>query len=84
MAGSPGGGHILCSSNSLHPGVKPENALAMFRAAKKYGDYADIPLQPTLRAEDLDMMKLTRATTRRRIPRGARARRKAGTRQAQK
>ncbi len=35
--GSHGGGHILCSSNSLHPGVRPENALAMFRAAKKYG-----------------------------------------------
>ena len=42
-AGSPGGGHVICSSDSLHPGVKPENALAMFRAAKRYGDYARVP-----------------------------------------
>ncbi len=40
---APGGGYICCSSNSLHPGCKPENALAMFKAIKKYGDYADIP-----------------------------------------
>ncbi len=79
MAGSPGGGHVLCSSNSLHPGVKPENALAMFRAARKYGDYADIPLRHSMRREDLDMMRLTKTTTRRRIHRGARARLRAGT-----
>jgi uroporphyrinogen decarboxylase len=32
-----GGGYILCDSNSLHPGVNPENCIAMFEAAKKYG-----------------------------------------------
>ena len=35
-----GGGYILCSSNSLHPGVNPENCIAMFQATKKYGRYA--------------------------------------------
>ena len=34
-----GGGYILTSSNSIHPGCKPENVIAMFRAAKKYGTY---------------------------------------------
>jgi hypothetical protein len=34
------GGYILCSSNSLHPGVNPENCIAMFQATKKYGRYA--------------------------------------------
>jgi uroporphyrinogen decarboxylase len=34
-----GGGYILCDSNSLHPGVNPENCIAMFEAAKKYGLY---------------------------------------------
>lgn len=33
------GGLIICSSNSLHPGVKPENCIAMFEATKKYGRY---------------------------------------------
>lgn len=36
---APGGGYILCSSNTIHPGVKPENFLAMVKAAKKYGRY---------------------------------------------
>ncbi len=36
-----GGGLIICSSNSLHPGVNPENCIAMFEATKKYGVYAD-------------------------------------------
>ena len=36
---APGGGYILSSSNSIHPDVKPENAIAMFRAARKYGAY---------------------------------------------
>lgn len=36
---SPGGGHILASSNSIHPGVKPENYRAMVEAARKYGKY---------------------------------------------
>jgi len=34
-----GGGLIISSSNSLHPGVKPENCVAMFDAVKKYGVY---------------------------------------------
>ena len=34
-----GGGLIICSSNSLHPGVNPENCIAMFKATKKYGLY---------------------------------------------
>ena len=34
-----GGGYILCDSNSLHPGVNPENCIAMFEATKKYGQY---------------------------------------------
>ncbi|MFA6451039.1 MAG: uroporphyrinogen decarboxylase family protein [bacterium] len=35
----PGGGYILSSSNSIHPDVKPENFIAMCRAARKYGRY---------------------------------------------
>ncbi|MCB2146267.1 MAG: hypothetical protein KQI81_07305 [Deltaproteobacteria bacterium] len=38
-AAAAGGGYILCSSNSLHPGVNPENCIAMFQAAKTYGRY---------------------------------------------
>jgi len=36
---SPGGGHILSSSNCFHAAVKLENALAMIRAGRKYGKY---------------------------------------------
>ncbi len=36
---SPGGGHILCSSNSIHSGVKPANFLAMLKAARRFGRY---------------------------------------------
>jgi len=36
---SVGGGHILASSNSIHPGVRPENYKAMVDAARKYGVY---------------------------------------------
>jgi uroporphyrinogen decarboxylase len=36
---SPGGGHILASSNSIHPAVKPENYRTMVEAGKKYGQY---------------------------------------------
>ena len=32
-----GGGYIISSSNSIHPGCKAENYLAMVRAAHKYG-----------------------------------------------
>lgn len=36
---APRGGYILSSSSSIHPGVKPENFLAMLNAAKLYGTY---------------------------------------------
>lgn len=36
---SPGGGHILASSNSIHPGVRPENYRAMVEAGRRYGEY---------------------------------------------
>jgi uroporphyrinogen decarboxylase len=36
---SPGGGHIICSSNSIHSSVNPRNYLAMIKAAKRYGVY---------------------------------------------
>ncbi len=36
---APGGGYILCSSNSIHPGCKPENYIAMVEAAHQYGRY---------------------------------------------
>jgi len=35
----PGGGYILSSSNSVHPGCKGENVVAMFETARKYGTY---------------------------------------------
>jgi uroporphyrinogen decarboxylase len=34
-----GGGLIISSSNSLHPGVNPENCIAMFESTKKHGKY---------------------------------------------
>ena len=37
--GAKGGGLIICSSNSLHPGVNPENCMAMFRAVRRHGQY---------------------------------------------
>jgi uroporphyrinogen decarboxylase len=36
---APGGGYVIASSNSIHPGCKPENVVAMFRAARQYGEY---------------------------------------------
>ena len=36
---APGGGYIISSSNSIHPGCKPENYIAMVKAARKYGAY---------------------------------------------
>lgn len=36
---SPGGGHIISSSNSIHSSVKPENYVAMIKATKRYGKY---------------------------------------------
>ncbi|MEM2905802.1 MAG: uroporphyrinogen decarboxylase family protein [Candidatus Bathyarchaeia archaeon] len=38
-AASPGGGHVLASSNSLHSNVKPENVLTMVDEARRYGRY---------------------------------------------
>jgi len=38
-AAAPGGGYIMSSSNSVHPGCKPENYIAMVHAARKYGKY---------------------------------------------
>jgi len=37
--GAKGGGLIISSSNSLHPGVNPENCIAMFEAVRKHGWY---------------------------------------------
>ena len=39
---APGGGYIISSSNSIHPGCKPENYIAMVEAAKKYGRYPEL------------------------------------------
>jgi len=36
---SRGGGYIITSSNSIHPACKPENYIAMVKAAHKYGIY---------------------------------------------
>ncbi len=36
---APGGGYMLMSSNSIHPGVKPANYLAMLRAAQRCRTY---------------------------------------------
>ncbi len=38
-AAAPGGGFLLSSSNSIHPGVKPEYYLAMLDTARKVGQY---------------------------------------------
>ncbi|RLD88781.1 MAG: hypothetical protein DRJ29_17015 [Bacteroidetes bacterium] len=37
--GAAGGGLVICSSNSLHPGVNPANCIAMFKAVRKHGQY---------------------------------------------
>jgi len=36
---APGGGYIISSSNSIHPGCKAENYVAMLEAVHKYGVY---------------------------------------------
>ena len=38
-AAAPGGGFVLCSSNTIHPACKPENYIAMVKAARRYGNY---------------------------------------------
>jgi uroporphyrinogen decarboxylase len=35
-----GGGLVICSSNSLHPDVDPDNCIAMFQATHEFGAYA--------------------------------------------
>ncbi len=39
LEAGPGGGYMFSSSNSIHSSVKPENFLAMVKAAKEYGEY---------------------------------------------
>jgi uroporphyrinogen decarboxylase len=36
---SPGGGYIISSSKSMHPGLKPENYISMIHAVHKSGRY---------------------------------------------
>ena len=36
---APGGGYIMTSSNSVHPGCKPENYMAMVETLHKFGKY---------------------------------------------
>ena len=36
---APGGGYIISSSNTIHPNCRPENYVAMVKAAHKYGVY---------------------------------------------
>jgi len=38
-AAGPGGGLVLASSNSIHPGVPLSNYMAMLEAARRYGGY---------------------------------------------
>lgn len=38
--GAAGGGYILTSSNSIHSSCRPENFVAMVRAAREFGAYA--------------------------------------------
>lgn len=38
-AAAPGGGFLLSTSNSVHPGVRPEYYLAMLDTAREYGRY---------------------------------------------
>lgn len=40
--GGAGGGLIICSSNSLHQGVNPDNCIAMFNAVRKHGQYNSV------------------------------------------
>lgn len=38
-AAAPGGGFLLSTSNSVHPGVEPEFYLAMLDTARRMGNY---------------------------------------------
>lgn len=39
QAFAPGGGYILAAAHNIQPDTPPPNVVAMFRAAKKYGEY---------------------------------------------
>lgn len=39
---APGGGYIISSSNTIHPGCKPENYIAMVEAAREFGRYPEL------------------------------------------
>jgi len=39
-----GGGYVLASSNSLHKGIPATNAVTMFKAARRYGEYPKLRL----------------------------------------
>jgi uroporphyrinogen decarboxylase len=39
----PGGGYLLCTSNSVTPDVKPENLVAMLQTLQEYGRYPLVP-----------------------------------------
>lgn len=39
LTASPGGGHVLSSSNIIHKSVPPENFIAMLNTAKEFGRY---------------------------------------------
>jgi uroporphyrinogen decarboxylase len=36
-----GGGYLLCSSNSIHSSVNPENYIAMVKAGREFGAYRE-------------------------------------------
>jgi len=38
-AAAPGGGYVISSSNTIHPGCRAENYIAMVKAARRYGRY---------------------------------------------
>ena len=40
---APGGGYIITSSNSVHSECRPENYIAMVKAVREFGDYANLP-----------------------------------------
>jgi len=39
LKASPGGGHIISSSNSIHSNVRPENFITMVETVKNFGKY---------------------------------------------
>jgi uroporphyrinogen decarboxylase len=39
---APGGGYMIASANSIHSHVKPDNYVAMLKAARRYGNYSHL------------------------------------------